>query len=487
MNFYNDIDKNAAAWTQQLITNKLIPDGVMLCKSITDIQPHELDGFTQAHWFNGISGWARALDLAGWPATRPIWCASLPCQPFSCAGKGDGIKDERHLWPVFFQLVKACKPVVIVGEQVEAAIGHGWLDGVFADLEGEGYTCGAVIVGAHSVKAPHRRQRIYWVANTKELRQPDGILGEQATTEREAPRRGTERYEGCGRDDAAHGGRADGSMADTQSDGRCVLHAKDNGKTDAQVNTSSDSNQSPADKCGPRVGSMGHPDGAGCPAHGTVPIGTEQGTLQSPVAGASDGRVAYSEVHGCCKCDEHMAGSGPSSCANWEFVGFGTEGSMAHTQHGRCEQRDTDGRLGNPNRGRCEEHESGQFPIRELVQHGRTRDTLREGLEAERTVETGSCPGLLEEFWGNAWHLCRDNKWRRIPATADAQPVFQWLAHGLPEGVDDIGLASLGFPLSKTIPNRVALLKGYGNAIVPQVAAEFLKTVMDILDNKSAT
>ena len=379
MNFYNDIDKNAAAWTQQLITNKLIPDGVMLCKSITDIQPHELDGFTQAHFFNGISGWARALDLAGWPATRPIWCASLPCQPFSCAGKGEGVNDERHLWPVFFQLVKACTPVVIVGEQVAAAIGHGWLDGVFADLEGEGYTCGAVIVGAHSVKSPHRRQRIYWVARRVE----DTNSGLRRTS------------------DAT--GADSGSTAPDAYSG--------SGET----------------------GSMGHPDGAGCPAHGTVPIGTEQGTLQSPVAGASDG-------------------------------------SMAHTQHGRCEQRDT-----------------GIRTVPEPDKDGRTRDTLREGLEAERTVETGSCPGLLEEFWGNTWHHCRDNKWRRIPATADVERVFLGMAPGLQSTVDDIGLASLGFPLSKTIPNRVALLKGYGNAIVPQVAAEFLKTVMDILDNKSAT
>jgi DNA (cytosine-5)-methyltransferase 1 len=47
---------------------------------------------------------------------------------------------------------------------VSSAIGHGWLDGVFDDLEGEGYTCGAVVLPACSVGAPHIRQRLFWVA-----------------------------------------------------------------------------------------------------------------------------------------------------------------------------------------------------------------------------------------------------------------------------------------------------------------------------------
>ena len=167
MNLYNDIDPKACAWTQELINAGRIPPGKVLCKSITEIEPDELDGFTQLHFFNGISGWARALDLAGWPTTRPVWCASLPCQPFSCAGKQLAQADERHLWPVFFRLVQKRRPECIFGEQVQAAIGLNWLDGIFADLEAEGYTCGAVVLGAHSVGAPHIRQRLYWMAYTR--------------------------------------------------------------------------------------------------------------------------------------------------------------------------------------------------------------------------------------------------------------------------------------------------------------------------------
>lgn len=170
MNFYNDIDPKACAWTEELIKAGLIPPGHVACKSIADVTADELKQYDQCHFFNGISGWARALDIAGWEPTRSIWCASLPCQPFSCAGKQKAQSDERHLWPIFFPLVQQLRPELIVGEQVPAAIGLGWLDGIFADLEKEGYTCGAVVLGAHSVGAPHIRQRLYWMANAKSIR-----------------------------------------------------------------------------------------------------------------------------------------------------------------------------------------------------------------------------------------------------------------------------------------------------------------------------
>jgi len=165
MNYYNEIDPKAAAWLRELIKQGHIPNGVVDERSITEIKPHELTQYTQCHFFAGIGGWSLALQLAGWPATRPVWTGSCPCQPFSTAGKQLGDKDERHLWPIFFDLIRECRPECVFGEQVASAIGKGWLDGVSADLEGAGYACGATVLGAHSVRAPHIRQRLYWVAN----------------------------------------------------------------------------------------------------------------------------------------------------------------------------------------------------------------------------------------------------------------------------------------------------------------------------------
>jgi len=173
MNYYNEYDPKAAAWLRELIAAKLIPAGVVDERSITEISPHDLSDFTQCHFFAGIGGWSLALQLAGWPATRPVWSGSCPCQPFSAAGKQKAQSDARHLWPAFFALIRECGPVHVFGEQVASAIGHGWLDGISEDLESEGYACGAVVLGAHSVCAPHIRQRLYWMAD----RQREGLEG----------------------------------------------------------------------------------------------------------------------------------------------------------------------------------------------------------------------------------------------------------------------------------------------------------------------
>src|SRR5580692_9240756 len=105
MNFYNENDPKAAAWLRELIAAGEIPEGKVDERSITEIKPADLDGFTQCHFFAGIGGWSLALKLAGWSAKRHVWTASLPCQPFSTAGQSHGVEDERHLWPTFFDLV----------------------------------------------------------------------------------------------------------------------------------------------------------------------------------------------------------------------------------------------------------------------------------------------------------------------------------------------------------------------------------------------
>lgn len=164
-NYYNDIDPRNAAWTKQLIKDKLVPDGEIDTRSILEVQPSDLSDFVQCHFFCGILGWPLALQLAGWPSDKPVWTGSCPCQPFSSAGKQLAQADARHLWPAFFRLIAQCRPEFVIGEQVATAVGKGWLDGVSADLGSEGYSCGSAVLGAHSVGADHIRQRLYWMAN----------------------------------------------------------------------------------------------------------------------------------------------------------------------------------------------------------------------------------------------------------------------------------------------------------------------------------
>ena len=166
MNYYNEFDAGAAAWLRELINRKLIPDGIVDTRSITDVQPDDLKPYTQCHFFAGIAGWSLALRLAGWPDDRSVWTGSCPCQPFSCAGRQLGTEDERHLWPVFHRLIAQCRPPVVFGEQVASKAGREWLAGVRTDLEALAYAVGAADLCAAGVSAPIRRQRLYWVAES---------------------------------------------------------------------------------------------------------------------------------------------------------------------------------------------------------------------------------------------------------------------------------------------------------------------------------
>jgi DNA (cytosine-5)-methyltransferase 1 len=207
--FYNEIDPYAADWLETLILLDLIAPGDVDRRSIEDVTPNDLRGYTQCHFFAGIGGWSLALRLAGWPDDRPVWTGSCPCQPFSAAGKGKGTADERHLWPAWFHLLEQCKPRVVFGEQVEAAIKHDWLDLVQSDLEGIGYAVGAVGIPAAGVGAPHGRARLWFVADDDEARwrveRSTSLLdGERSAQRDDADRRGAD-VRGVGDADGARG------------------------------------------------------------------------------------------------------------------------------------------------------------------------------------------------------------------------------------------------------------------------------------------
>ena len=181
---YNEIDRFPAAWLRNLVAAGHIAPGDVDERSIAELQPADVAGYRQAHFFAGIGVWSYALRLAGWPDDREVWTGSCPCPSFSAAGKGRGFADPRHLWPAWFRLIRECRPGVVFGEQVEGAVKHWWLDLVCRDLEGEGYAVGAAVLGAHSVGAPHLRQRLYFVAH----REREGREGHERSGDAELHR-----------------------------------------------------------------------------------------------------------------------------------------------------------------------------------------------------------------------------------------------------------------------------------------------------------
>ena len=220
MHYYNDNEPYVAQWLRNLISAKLIPNGDVDERSITDVEASDLTGYRQCHFFAGIAGWSLALQMAGWPADAEVWTGSCPCQPLSSAGQRKGHADQRHLWPAFHRLIAECRPSTVFGEQVASKDGREWFSAVRTDLERVGYACGGADLPAASVGASHIRQRLWWVAHAESARgRSDArtILGSQA--ERIRSEKGkisgwSERKTGRTGDSSTAGG-----MGDTTSNG----------------------------------------------------------------------------------------------------------------------------------------------------------------------------------------------------------------------------------------------------------------------------
>ena len=97
-----------------------------------------------------------------------ILTGGFPCQPYSSAGKRLGKEDKRHLWPSMLRAIREIQPRWIVGENVLGLVN--WNGGmvfeeVQADLEAEGYEVQPYVLPAAAVGAPHRRDRVWFVAH----------------------------------------------------------------------------------------------------------------------------------------------------------------------------------------------------------------------------------------------------------------------------------------------------------------------------------
>lgn len=101
---------------------------------------------------------------------KTILTGGFPCQPFSTAGRRKGTEDDRYLWPAMFESIKLIRPDWIIAENVAGLVS--WSEGlvleqVCSDLESEGYEVQPFIIPACAVNAPHRRERVWIVANCK--------------------------------------------------------------------------------------------------------------------------------------------------------------------------------------------------------------------------------------------------------------------------------------------------------------------------------
>lgn len=102
-----------------------------------------------------------------------VLTGGFPCQPFSLAGKRKGANDDRYLWPEMLRAIREIQPRWVVGENVLGIVN--WSDGmvfeqVQADLEAAGYEVQPFLIPACAVDAPHRRNRVWFVAHRRNAR-----------------------------------------------------------------------------------------------------------------------------------------------------------------------------------------------------------------------------------------------------------------------------------------------------------------------------
>jgi DNA (cytosine-5)-methyltransferase 1 len=121
--------------------------------------------FPEAEGFGDIT----KTDFTKYANRIDILTGGFPCQPYSLAGKRKGKEDERHLWPEMLRAIREIQPPWVVGENVFGLIN--WNGGmvfneVQADLETEGYEVWAYVLPACAVNAPHRRDRVWFVAHS---------------------------------------------------------------------------------------------------------------------------------------------------------------------------------------------------------------------------------------------------------------------------------------------------------------------------------
>jgi len=429
--YYNEIDPFAAEWLRRLIIFGHVAPGEVDERSIEDVTPDDLRGYSQHHFFAGIGVWSKALRDAGWSDDRPVWTGSCPCQPFSAAGKGLGFSDERHLWPAWGWLIGQCRPDVVLGEQVESPAGWSWLDLVSADVEGEGYAFGAVGFPAAGVGAPEGRHRLYWLAHANDAQrgtgQPARYIGFG-----EAARRLQ------GHSDASERGAHGVGQADTD-EGRCVEQPKRDSWPLAGPGAPprrSDALRRSAD------GRLGDTGGEGSGWHAGTILG-EEGSGAS--ARGRVGRVA----------DEPFAASsngvalGDTGCAGLQDGEPANLRGAGRRQEGRAASKSGQDGVALGDTG-CEQPPGrpGAAPDGDR----RRRTGFVEGHEP-------SPPGLVNDFWSGAeWVRCDDPD----------GPKFRPVEPGT-------------FPLAHGAPARVGRLRGYGNALVKPQAQAFIETVMEAL------
>jgi site-specific DNA-cytosine methylase len=516
MNYYNEFDNFAADWLENLINAGLIPTGIVDRRSIKEVQPDDLQGYTQSHFFAGVAGWPEALRLAGWDG--PCWTGSCPCQPYSSAGKRQGNADERNLWPEFYRLIAACRPPVIFGEQVASADIVGTAEknenmqalqdreavfGVLRQLQGEsamgvqGLRPG---IGAHQEagEAGKGIKRLQEMAERKTWPCSCECGEESSENERDGIQSFGRGHTGENRQGGLRANRHSIRPDDAESM-ECTI-ARSN-RLESGLHAEQYASGAICPKCGGeylgRESDFG--DCVGDYSEATGGLGqfvTANWLSASEVASCRwlDGVFTDLEREGyacgAAVLGAHSVGAphirqrlywvADARPSRHNATGQGIKASAGEAGESKRIASEL-GRRGRHRDGLANAKGTRESSVTGGARQGvlqpdgcsRLGDTQRDGLRS------GGRTNANEPDQSNNRTLlanCRDGKARRFESGSFP------LAHAIPRrlGQSKSALASLARPASR---NRVGRLRGYGNAIVPKVAAEFIKAFMEFKED----
>ena len=197
----------------------------------------EIDDFPRkvlSYWFPKSKGYGniRETDFTEWRGKIDVLTGGFPCQPFSVAGQRKGQEDDRYLWPEMLRAIREIRPTWIIGENVGGIISmvqpgseitvesqaslfeetdketileqEYVVETVCRDLEQEGYSVQPVVIPACSVGAPHRRDRVWFIANrtnagveSMQSKWENPIYGSETTPDTDGNKLGTKRISFC--------------------------------------------------------------------------------------------------------------------------------------------------------------------------------------------------------------------------------------------------------------------------------------------------
>ena len=146
-------------------------------------------------------------DFAPWRGKVDVLTGGFPCQPFSTAGKRRGAEDDRYLWPEMLRAIREIRPAWVIGENVagitsmvqpgsevtvesqaslfetsdkETLLEQEYvIETVCRDLEREGYSVQPILIPACGVGAPHKRDRVWFIASDRSDARIEGLRQER--------------------------------------------------------------------------------------------------------------------------------------------------------------------------------------------------------------------------------------------------------------------------------------------------------------------